>query len=202
MRHDPTFWLLARAGGFTAYLLLTLSVLAGLVLKSRPFRALKPSVVTDLHRLLALLGLGALAGHAVALVLDKTVHVSLADLFVPGLVGYRPVWTSLGVLAAELMILVYASFSLRKRIGTRNWRRLHWATYAIFAAATAHGIGAGTDTAQPWVLGLYAGAVAAVAGATAWRILAPPTPARSRRPRAVERGTAGMASRRETADAA
>ena len=28
MTHDPTFWLLARAGGFTAYILLTLSVLA------------------------------------------------------------------------------------------------------------------------------------------------------------------------------
>ena len=38
MHHDPTFWLLARASGLTAYVVLTLSVLAGLVLKSRPFR--------------------------------------------------------------------------------------------------------------------------------------------------------------------
>lgn len=182
MRHDPTFWLLARASGLTAYVMLTLSVLAGLVLKSRPFRALKPAAVTDLHRLLALLGLGALAGHAIALVLDTTVHVSVAGLFVPGLVSYRPVWTSLGILAAELMILVYVSFSLRKRIGTKNWRRLHWATYAVFGAATVHGIGAGTDTTQPWAFGLYAAAVAAVAGATAWRFLVPPTPARVRRP--------------------
>lgn len=182
MRHDPTFWLLARAGGLTAYVMLTLSVLAGLVLKSRPFRALKPAAVTDLHRLLALLGLGALAGHAIALVLDSTVHVSVAGLFVPGLVSYRPVWTSLGILTAELMILVYASFSLRKRIGTKNWRRLHWTTYGIFGAATLHGIAAGTDTVQPWVLGLYIGAVAAVAAATTWRFLVPPTPARARRP--------------------
>jgi len=181
MRHDPTFWLLARASGLTAYLMLTLSVLAGLVLKSRPFRSLKPAVLTDLHRTLALLGLGALAGHAVALVLDSTIEVSIAGLFVPGLVGYRPVWTSLGILAAELMILVYASFSLRKRIGTKNWRRLHWATYAIFGAATAHGLGAGTDTSRSWALGLYVGAVAAVALATTWRFLAPPTPARPRR---------------------
>ena len=77
MRHDPTFWLLARASGLTAYVMLTLSVLAGLVLKSRPFRALKPAAVTDLHRILAMLGLGALAGHATALVLDTTVHVSI-----------------------------------------------------------------------------------------------------------------------------
>ena len=181
MRHDPTFWLLARASGLTAYVMLTFSILAGLVVKSRPFRALKPAAVTDLHRILAMLGLGALAGHAAALVLDTTVHVSIAGLFIPGLVSYRPVWTSFGILAAELMVLVYASFSLRKRIGTKNWRRLHWATYAIFAAATVHGIAAGTDSSRPWAFGLYAVAVAAVAGATTWRILVPPVRARARR---------------------
>ena len=96
MRHDPTFWLLARAGGITAYAMLTLSVLAGLLVKSRPFKSLKPAAVTDLHRILALLGLGALAGHAAALVLDTTVKVSVPGLFIPGLVSYRPVWTSSG----------------------------------------------------------------------------------------------------------
>jgi DMSO/TMAO reductase YedYZ heme-binding membrane subunit len=182
MRHDPTFWLLARAGGLTAYVMLTLSVLAGLVIKSRPFRSLKPAAVTDLHRILALLGLGALASHAVALVLDTTVKVSIAGLFIPGLVSYRPVWTSFGILAAEMMLLVYASFSVRKRIGTKNWRRLHWATYGIFAAATVHGIAAGTDTTRPWAFSLYLGAVGAVAAATAWRVLVPPVSARARRP--------------------
>ena len=181
MRHDPTFWLLARASGITAYLMLTLSVLAGLLVKSRPFRALKPAAVTDLHRMLAMLGLGAPAGHAAALVLDTTVKVSVPGLFVPGLVSYRPVWTSFGILAAELMVLVYASFSLRKRIGTKNWRRLHWATYAIFGAATVHGIAAGTDTSRPWAFALYVFAVGSVAAATTWRFLVPPTPARARR---------------------
>ena len=181
MRHDPTFWLLARAGGLTAYVMLTLSVLAGLVLKSRPFNVLKPAAVTDLHRMLAVLGLGALAGHAVALVLDTTVKVSLPGLFIPGLVSYRPMWTSFGILAAELMVLVYASFSMRKRIGPKNWRRLHWATYAIFGAATVHGIAAGTDTPRPWAFSLYVFAVGSVATAAAWRFLVPPTPARARR---------------------
>ena len=138
MTHDPTFWLLARASGLTAYVFLTLSVLAGLLLKSRPFgAAIKPAWLTGLHRTLALAGIGALIGHAVALVLDTTVKVSPLGLLIPGMVGYRPLATSLGVLAAELMVIVYASFSLRKRIGVRNWRRLHWATYGIFAAATA-----------------------------------------------------------------
>lgn len=180
MRHDPTFWLLARAGGITAYAMLTMSVLAGLLVKSRPFRALKPAAVTDLHRILAMLGLGALAGHAAALVLDTTVKVSIAGLFIPGLVSYRPVWTAFGILAAEMMVLVYASFSMRKRIGTKNWRRLHWVTYAIFGAATVHGIAAGTDTTRPWAFGFYVVAVGSVAAATTWRILVPARPAVAR----------------------
>ena len=194
MRHDPTFWLLARASGLTAYVMLTLSILAGLVLKSRPFRALKPAAVTDLHRILAMLGLGFLVGHAVALVLDTTVKVSIAGLFIPGLVSYRPVWTSVGILAAELMVLVYASFSMRKRIGNKNWRRLHWATYGIFAAATVHGIGAGTDASRPWAFALYACAVGSVAVATTWRALVSPMPARARRSRSTPRAASPRAT--------
>jgi sulfoxide reductase heme-binding subunit YedZ len=67
------------------------------------------------------------------------------------------------------MALVYVSFSLRKRIGMKAWRRLHWTSYAIFAGATVHGLAAGTDTAAMRALAI--GAVGAVAGATVWRVL-------------------------------
>jgi methionine sulfoxide reductase heme-binding subunit len=183
MKGDPTFWILARASGLVAYALLTSSVLAGLVLKARPFgTSLKPAAVTDLHRFLALLGLGALTVHGLALVLDITVPIHLVDLIVPGIAPYRPLWTGLGVLAAELMVLVYASFSLRKRIGARNWRRLHWATYLIFGLATLHGLAAGTDSGTSWALAFYGGAVGAVIVATAWRTLVPPQKGAARVP--------------------
>lgn len=180
MTHDPTFWLLARASGLTAYLLLTLSVLAGLVVKSKPFgRSVKTASVTDVHRFLALLGVGMLVLHAAALVLDSTVHISLAALVVPFASAYRPAAVTAGVVATELMALVTLSFSLRKWIGGRNWRRLHWATYLIFALGTVHGLTAGTDI---WAYPLYLGAVGAVTAATAWRALARPTrPIRERR---------------------
>jgi sulfoxide reductase heme-binding subunit YedZ len=169
---DPTFWLLARASGLTAYVLLTLSVLAGLAVKSRPFGpAVRAASATDTHRFLSLLALGAIALHGITLVLDQTVHIGLAALLIPGLASYRPVATGLGVFAAELAALIVVSFPLRKHIGARAWRRLHFTTYAVFAAATAHGLAAGTDTRQLWAFGLYLGAVFAVAAATAWRAL-------------------------------
>ena len=186
MKGDPTFWLLARASGLTAYALLTASVLAGLVVKSRPFgRAVKASSATDVHRFLALLALGMLALHGVSLTLDRAVHIPPAALVVPGASPYRPLPVALGVVSCELAALIVLSFTLRRRIGARNWRRLHWATYAIFFAATAHGLAAGTDSTQPWAAALYLGAVGAVAFATAWRALAGPTrptpvPARER----------------------
>lgn len=172
MTHDPTFWLLARASGLTAYVLLTLSVLAGLAVKTRPFgKWVRPAAQTDTHRTLALLGLGALVVHGVALALDQTVRLPLYGLVLPFASSYRPLAVTFGVLAAELMALVYLSFSLRKSIGARNWRRLHWATYAVFAGATAHGLMAGTDSARPWVFALYLGATGAVAAATVARAL-------------------------------
>jgi methionine sulfoxide reductase heme-binding subunit len=176
VKTDPTFWLLARASGLTAYVLLTASVLAGLVLKSKPFgRRLKAASVTDVHRFLALLGLGMLGLHGGALVLDRTLKLPPAGLFVPGLSPYRPIPVALGVVAAELMVLIAVSFSLRRRIGFRNWRRLHWATYLLFLLGTAHGLLAGTDSAQPWARALYLGAVGSVVFATAWRALDRPT---------------------------
>ena len=182
MHHDPTFWLLARASGLAAYALLTLSVLAGLVLKSRPTRKLRPASVVDVHKTFALTGLGALGLHAVSLVLDSTVKVSLAALAVPGLVAYRPAAVAAGVVGGWLFVLITASFWLRKRIGTRMWRRLHWFTFALFGLATIHGITAGTDASQPWARGLYLGALGSVVAATAWRALVPPTRARKERP--------------------
>jgi sulfoxide reductase heme-binding subunit YedZ len=194
---DPTFWILARASGLCAYVLITLSMLAGLVVKSRPFgRAVKPASVVDVHRFLALLALGAVAIHAGALLLDSTVHIGAAALLVPGLSPYRPVWTGLGIVAADLALLIWISFPLRKRIGTRMWRRLHWATYGVFLLATAHGLLAGTDASHPWAFDLYLGAVGSVVFATAWRALVRPNRRRAAPGAGVARRVEADAPRR------
>lgn len=176
MRHDPTFWILARASGLTAYVLLTLSVLAGIVVKSRPFGTrLKQPTAIDTHRTLAALGLGALVIHATSLALDKTVRIPVQALFVPGLSPYRPLWVAIGVLTAELLVVVYASYSMRRRIGFKNWRRLHWATYALFAGATVHGLLSGSDSGRLWAQAIYLGAITAIAAAATLRFLVPLT---------------------------
>ena len=176
MKSDPTYWLLARASGLVAYTILTASVLAGLVLKARPLgRSVSPAAIVDMHRFLALLGLGAVALHGTALVLDDAVDIGLGALLLPGAAPYRPLATALGVVAAELMVLVYVSFSLRRRIGAKAWRTLHWFTYVVFGLSTLHGLAAGTDSGRTWALALYGATVGAVLAAFTWRLLVPPT---------------------------
>jgi methionine sulfoxide reductase heme-binding subunit len=185
MTPDMLPWVAARATGLAAYALLTLAMMAGLAVKSRSTGGMKGSEAVDLHRHLSLLALCATGAHGVFLVLDGTVDISPLALVVPGLVPYRPLWTGIGVAAALLMAAIHASFRLRTRIGARNWRRLHYATYAAFAGATVHGLLSGTDSGRPWALALYGGAVAAVCAMTGWRASAP----RGRRPAQAPAGS-------------
>lgn len=194
MRTDPTFWIVARASGFTAYLLLTCATVAGLVLKSRALgRRVRPATVTDAHRFLALLALLAIGVHGVALVYDTSIRIDLLGLVVPGRIPYRPLWVGSGVVAAETTVLVYLSFPVRKLIRVRNWRRLHWLTYGVFAAATGHGLLAGSDSSHPWARYVYLGAIGSVVTAAAYRILtrqSKPRLAVARAPRGRESGSA------------
>lgn len=182
-------WILARATGMTAITLIGLAMVAGLLVRTRTtVGGLKGSGMVDLHRHLSLLGLMAVAAHGVFLVLDTAVDISPLALVVPGLVPYRPVWTGIGVVAAELALIVHLSFRFRRRIGVPVWRRLHFATYAVFAGGVVHGIGAGTDSGSTWALALYAGLVGAVAALTGWRAATARRPA----PRTSNRQTRPM----------
>ena len=172
MKSDPTIWLIARASGLVAYVLLTTSVLAGIILKSRPFgRRLRGITAMEIHRTLSFLGLAAIGLHGTALLLDQAVHIKVAGLLIPGLAPYRPLWTGLGVIAAELMVALIVSFPLRKVFGFKAWRKLHWVSYGTFVLAAAHGIKAGTDTGRAWTDALYVGSIGLVAAAVTWRAM-------------------------------
>lgn len=182
MTPDMLPWVLARATGMAAIALIGGAMIAGLMVRTRTtVGGLKGSGMVDLHRHLSLLGLMAIAAHGVFLVLDTAVDISPLALVVPGLVPYRPVWTGIGVLAAELALLVHLSFRFRGRIGVPMWRRLHFLTYAVFAGGVVHGIGSGTDTGSTWAMALYGGLVGAVCGLTGWRAMTARRPTRRSR---------------------
>jgi hypothetical protein len=192
-------WFGARSTGLVAYALATCSVLFGLVTATwtrdrRPGRG----IVYDTHRALSLLTVLVIGAHVLLLAFDRYTQFGPTDLLVPFASWYRPTWTGLGVLAAYVLLVVYASFYVRSRIGYKTWRVLHYATFAVFVMGTAHGLRVGSDSGAVWARGFYTAAILAVALAVTYRLLqvAGPQPVRARGPRAGDLGevrVAGMA---------
>jgi methionine sulfoxide reductase heme-binding subunit len=164
-------WYAARAGGVTAYLLVSACVLAGILLAGKTrVPGLPRFAAEDVHRFLGLLAGLFIAVHIGGVALDSVVPFSLTQLVVPFTAGYRPLATGLGSVAVELLLAVSITNRLRSRLPYRLWRRAHYATLAVWLLATFHGILSGSDRDQTWLQLLYAAAVASVVGAAAVRL--------------------------------
>lgn len=150
-------WDIARAGGWTAYALLTLAVAVGLLLSTQlqsPSRW--PRLLnSELHNFLSLLGTIFLGVHILAVWVDPFTHFGWGDILLPFVSQYRTVWMALGIVALYLGITIGITTWLRPRIGYTWWRKLHVLTLGVYAFATIHGIGTGTDTQTWWALSLY-----------------------------------------------
>jgi methionine sulfoxide reductase heme-binding subunit len=158
-----TVWYVARASGIVAYLLLSASVILGVLMAGRARFTWPRFAVEEVHRFLATLTGLFIVLHGGALLLDTVVPFSLAQELVPFTAGYRPFAVGLGVVAAELTAAVAISNVLRGRIPYRAWRRVHYLTLPVWAFATLHGLLAGTDRLDPWFAAI-AGATIAAAG--------------------------------------
>lgn len=169
---ETVTWNVARAGGFTSYILLTLAVAVGLALSAQlqsPSRW--PRLLNnELHNFLTLLGTIFLGVHILAVWIDPFTHFGWNEVLIPLASHYRPEWMALGIVGLYLGIAVGISTWLRPRIGYTWWRRLHFLTLAIYVLATIHGIGTGSDTQTWWALGLYLGSVILVGGLFVWRL--------------------------------
>lgn len=154
---ETVTWDVARAGGFTAYILLTLAVVAGLALSTQlqsPKRW--PRLINnELHNFLTLLSTIFLGVHILAVVLDPYTRFGWNEILIPLASHYRPIWMALGIVGLYLGIAIGISTLLRKRIGYSWWRKLHVLTLLIFVLAAIHGIGTGSDTQTWWALGIY-----------------------------------------------
>ena len=83
--------------------------------------------------------------HGTAILLDPVMRFGLIAVVVPGTAPWRPITVAAGVVAGYLMLALALSFHVRRRIGQRKWRVLHYASFAAFALALGHALHAGTD---------------------------------------------------------
>jgi sulfoxide reductase heme-binding subunit YedZ len=155
MRVDPanyTWWLVSRAAGIVAFGLMSLAVLIGLTMATKILQ--RPGLgrkLARLHEHVALVALGAIGVHGAALLGDRWLHAGVTALIVPFAIRYRPLFVGLGIIGAYLAALLGLSFYVRRRIGTRLWRRLHRATLIVWVLGIVHTIGAGSDANTVWL---------------------------------------------------
>lgn len=165
------FWYATRGLGAVALIVLTCTVVLGIVTATRWIGQSTPGfVVADLHRNLSLLGLAIVVAHVITTVLDPFAHISVRDVIIPFGAAYRPVWLGLGVVAFEIMVTVIATSLLRDRIGARTWRLIHWGAYGSWPIAVIHGLGTGSDARAPWLIGVVVSCLVAVVLALITRI--------------------------------
>ena len=180
--HGPSaLWYATRGAGATTTVLLTASVVLGIGEERgwRPGSAPRYAVAA-LHRTISMLALTLLAIHVVTTLLDPFPKIAVLAVFVPYATDYRPLWMGLGAVAADLLLAVIVTSLVRRRLGYRAWRGVHWAAYACWPVAILHGLGTGSDTKATWMLALTFGSVAAVLVAVLARVARENTPSPAR----------------------
>ena len=164
-------WYLNRATGIVALVLMTLTLVLGVVVRRQVrLPGLPRFGVVTLHRNVSLLSALLLVTHIVAAVVDSYVSIGWISVLVPFTSGWRPVQVAIGTLAIDLLVLIVVTSLLRGRIPVRLWRGIHWTSYALWPLAFLHGLTAGTDLGSGWALAvaLVCAGAAGTAAACAW----------------------------------
>jgi sulfoxide reductase heme-binding subunit YedZ len=169
----PTaMWYLTRGAGMVALILLSASVVLGILTTVRWASPRMPRFVTSgLHRNVSLLALALVVVHIATTVIDGFAPIGWKDAVIPFVSAYRPLWLGLGTLAFDILLALLITSALRLRIGHRAWRVVHWLSYACWPVAVVHGLGTGSDSRSGWALLLTAACVAAVVVAVLWRVV-------------------------------
>jgi DMSO/TMAO reductase YedYZ heme-binding membrane subunit len=169
--NSTLLWYITRATGIVTLILLTGTMVLGLVTSSRVRTRQWPGfAVQEMHRRLSMMAVVFLAVHVVTSVLDTYVSITWISIVVPFTSPYAGFWVGVGAVSLDLMLAVFVSSLLRSRLSAGSWRALHWLAYLSWPVALAHTFGMGTDAGEPWVIALGCLCGAAVGGAFLWRV--------------------------------
>jgi predicted ferric reductase len=168
---NPVLWYIDRGSGLAALMLLTTSVVLGVVSVVRLHSQRWPRfALAQLHRNLSLLALSFGVVHVLTSVIDSYVPIRVVDAFIPFAGSYRPLWLALGTIGADTMLAVLITTALRRRLGFQAWRTVHLLSYAAWVTSVVHSIGIGSDARSAvWAVMIVAACIGAVGGAIVQR---------------------------------
>jgi sulfoxide reductase heme-binding subunit YedZ len=175
------WWIASRASGLLALVLVTVSVGIGLMMAGKVMR--RPGLSRKLiaiHEHTAVAGIIAIAVHGITLLGDPWLNPGIGGIAVPFTMGFRPLFTGLGIVAGYLAALLGLSFYFRKRIGAKLWRKAHRATVVVWVLGLVHAFGAGSDASAVWFRWWVLLTTPPIAGLFVYRVMAGKSTARRR----------------------
>lgn len=149
-------WYASRAAGIASYLFVWVGLAGGLMMSSAWFDGIIGRArLLAIHQSASIAGVVLGLGHGLVLIPDGWTDFTLVDVLVPFASDYARAETALGTIALYLGAIVTFSFWVRGSIGPAMWRRIHRAAFVMYVAALWHGLQLGTDSREPWLMGLY-----------------------------------------------
>jgi predicted ferric reductase len=197
------YWYMGRSSGFIAYWLLFASMGMGLAVSSRIFDGmLARPWVFELHRFLSVFVLVVMTFHGLIMLPDPYAKFTLKELLVPFQSHYKNFPMAVGIVTLYTSAFITATFYFKGLIGQNAWRMIHYATFALFVGALAHGVWAGTDTRMQYVQFSYLASGIGLVFLTFFRMLAAksaakkaPAPSAAPKPKAApEQAISGPAA--------
>ena len=162
-------WYVTRATGIAALVLLTVTMVLGILVAGRVETSHPPVLRAETHRYVSVMTVVFLAIHVATSIADTYVHIGWAATIVPFTSSYDRLWVALGTVSVDLFLAVAVSSLVRQRIAASTWRLIHWLAYLSWPVAVAHTLGIGTDTKLVWMLVLVGLCIAAVVAAAVCR---------------------------------
>lgn len=170
---NEALWAFGRASGIVALILFTVTVVLGIVTRSgRPLPGIPRFSVSLVHRNVSLVAVVFLVLHVGTLLFDSYANLSVIDVVVPFVGSFKPFWQGLGTVAFDLVAAIVVTALLRRRLGQRVFRFVHWFTYAMWPIAVLHAVGNGTNGTSGWFLLLAVVSAVVVALVVIWRLSA------------------------------
>lgn len=167
---NPAVWYATRASGIAAYVILSVVVCIGISMGGKALSPQWPRFsVEGIHRFGGLLVGALITIHVATIAIDSFLPFSVVNLVVPFTASYRPLWTGLGIAAAELLLALAVTNHYRKRFPYRFWRTMHYANFAVWTLASLHGVMSGTDRSVWWLAMIYGLSIASVVALLVWR---------------------------------
>jgi len=127
-----------------AMVLLTVNILLGLLLSARyntvqswPHKRLP---VFDIHNWTAYIALVLIVIHPLGLLYVSEAKFRFLDLLWPVHSPQQTLYNCLGAAAFYSVVFVIVTSYFRGKLGSRNWKKLHYVSYAAAALLFVHGI--------------------------------------------------------------